>query len=213
MGSKPLRDKKGQYAGSIGDGKTPPSPSTGIPVADGDSSSRPGVSQEAFHAYRSAGNPEVTYQQYLSLVSSSLPDSASPSPSVIRQEDCEPGGVYRVKSRNLTVGVYDGNGGFIGLREKFGDLYLFTEYHCDKGAPYGTVYPYEKLDVSTEGLPIVERFTPACRDCGEEVEFEYGETGRGWFHTDSPDTHKANPVGRSNTALFEFLSQFEEEYR
>jgi hypothetical protein len=139
------------------------------------------------------------------------PSTVPSTYTFIAQEDCELGGVYRLKSRNLRVGVYDGNGGFIGIREKFGDLYLFTEYHFDTGPPHGTVRPTEKLDVSTDGLPIVERFTPACRDCGEEVEFERGETGRGWFHTDGSDEHKAVSVGRPNTVLFTFLSQFEDE--
>lgn len=35
--------------------------------------------------------------------------------------------VYELHSRNLLVGVYNGHGGFIGIRTKFGDRYLFTE--------------------------------------------------------------------------------------
>lgn len=57
------------------------------------------------------------------------------------------GGIYEVRSRNLSLAVYDGKGGFIGIREKFGDRYLFTEYlsrECG-GEPTGcdTVRPLE----------------------------------------------------------------------
>jgi len=42
--------------------------------------------------------------------------------------------------RNLSYGVYDGKEGFIGIREKFGHEFLFTEYHFDQGPPFGTVH-------------------------------------------------------------------------
>lgn len=62
-------------------------------------------------------------------------------------DQCQKGGLYKISSRNLSFGVFDGNGGFIGIREKFGDEYLFTEYHWDTGAPYGTVHPLELLEM------------------------------------------------------------------
>lgn len=37
------------------------------------------------------------------------------------------GRLYRLLSRNLPYGIYDGNGGFIGIREKFYHLFLDTE--------------------------------------------------------------------------------------
>lgn len=66
------------------------------------------------------------------------------------------GHLYRIRSRNLSYGVYDGNGGFIGIREKFGALYLFTEYDYDQGAPYGTVRVVEDLGPVPEGVEPVE---------------------------------------------------------
>jgi len=53
---------------------------------------------------------------------------------------CLPRRLYKIGCRNLLFGVYDGKEGFIGIREKFGHEYLFTEYHFDQGAPHGTVY-------------------------------------------------------------------------
>ncbi len=61
-------------------------------------------------------------------------------------EECIQGHLYRIHSRNLDLGVYrEDIGGFIGIREKFGDHYLFTEYHSGLGPPYGTVHPQEDL--------------------------------------------------------------------
>jgi hypothetical protein len=42
----------------------------------------------------------------------------------IKKEACKKGRIYLIHSRNLSVGVYDGDGGFIGVREKFGSEYL-----------------------------------------------------------------------------------------
>jgi hypothetical protein len=48
--------------------------------------------------------------------------------------------LYKLGCRNLTYGVYDGNEGFIGIRQKFKHRFLFTEYHWDQGPPWGTVH-------------------------------------------------------------------------
>lgn len=69
---------------------------------------------------------------------------------------CRKGFVYRINSRNLGIGVFDGNKGFIGIREKFGDRYLFTEDHWDVGAPYGTVHPLEELCQLPAEIPATE---------------------------------------------------------
>ena len=58
---------------------------------------------------------------------------------------CKKGFLYRIRSRNLAIGVFNGETGFIGLRTKFGCRYIFTEYHWDTGHPYGTVCPTEEL--------------------------------------------------------------------
>ena len=67
-------------------------------------------------------------------------------------KDCIPRRVYKIRSRNLRYGVFDGNDGFIGIRTKFGARYLFTEYHWDIGSPFGTVYDQEDtgIDVPDE---------------------------------------------------------------
>ena len=63
-------------------------------------------------------------------------------------EECKHGGLYKISSRNLALGVYnEPSKGFIGIREKFGDEFLFTEYHWDTGEPFGTVQPREFLEM------------------------------------------------------------------
>jgi hypothetical protein len=59
---------------------------------------------------------------------------------------CKNGYVYYIHARNSHIGIYDEKEkGFIISRHKFNDNYLFTEYHWDTGAPYGTVKPIKKL--------------------------------------------------------------------
>jgi hypothetical protein len=62
-------------------------------------------------------------------------------------EKCKHGHLYRIHSRNLELGVFnERTKGFVGIREKFWKLYLFTEYHADTGAPFGTVHPLEEIE-------------------------------------------------------------------
>ena len=58
----------------------------------------------------------------------------------IKMEDCIEGRLYRFRARNFKSGIYDGKGGFIGIREKFGNRYLFTEFHWDADSHLGTVF-------------------------------------------------------------------------
>lgn len=63
-------------------------------------------------------------------------------------QDCQHSYLYRISARNFSLGVYNEKScGFIGLRYKFGDEFLFTEYHWDTGPPFGTVHPMEKLEL------------------------------------------------------------------
>lgn len=67
------------------------------------------------------------------------------------------GRVYALHSRNLIVGVYDGDRGFIGIREKFGSRYLFTEYLHDPPRAWGTVRVVADLGANVPSdIPLVE---------------------------------------------------------
>ena len=64
----------------------------------------------------------------------------------IELKDCEDRFLYRIQSNNLSYGVFNKeNNGFIGIRQKFGNSSLDTEFHYDTGSPFGTVRPIEKL--------------------------------------------------------------------
>lgn len=72
-------------------------------------------------------------------------------------EQCKNGVLYRIASRNLSFGVFrEASKGFVGIREKFGDEFLFTEYHWDTGPPYGTVSPHAELEPVPEGMSLEE---------------------------------------------------------
>lgn len=65
---------------------------------------------------------------------------------VIPLTECVRGHCYALHSRNLLFGVFDGDRGFVGVRQKFGERYLDTEYHRGDGAsPLGTARPYLDL--------------------------------------------------------------------
>ena len=102
--------------------------------------------------------------------------------SYLPMEEMERGGIYRIIARNFFVGVWDGESGFIGIREKFGDRYLFTEYHRDYSDRIGTARPVEKVGQVPEGVQLVERLPPICPACSREVDFLY--PARLWVHTD-----------------------------
>jgi hypothetical protein len=94
--------------------------------------------------------------------------------------------VYRIHSRNLSVGVYRAAvKGFIGIRVKFGSHYLFTEYHYDTGAPFGTVRPRAQIGVLPDDIP-----------CCEFAQHEFGSDS---FATD-PATNIERPVIRRDLA-------------
>lgn len=75
---------------------------------------------------------------------------------MIALSECVKGHLYKVNSRNLELAVFDGETGFTGIREKFGDRFLFKEYHYDTGVPYGTVRPQEDLGPIPEGIEPFE---------------------------------------------------------
>jgi len=83
--------------------------------------------------------------------------------------ECRNGWVYRLASRNLGFGVFvQASNGFIGIREKFKHKYLFTEYHRDTGAPFGTVRPEEELEPAPPGL-VLEETGPLINDENDRV--------------------------------------------
>lgn len=128
-------------------------------------------------------------------------------------EKCLSRHVYRVDSRNLLAAVYTGvNGGFIGIRTKFGDRYLFTEYHYDNGPPYGTVTPLEDLGIVPGDIEVKERNQTVDSITGRPVRFdgirEHG--GRGWVFIDTNEpSQDIRPTSSTYKPLMQFLEAIE----
>lgn len=123
--------------------------------------------------------------------------------------DCKPGHVYRLRSRNLLFGVFNGSTGFIGIREKFGARFLFTEFHYDK---HGTVLPQEDLGPLPEGIEGRESEPTIDPQTDRLLEFRPDPQlpGRGkWHYSDDGSLFEGRPHRPPNTALFEFLEQIE----
>lgn len=130
------------------------------------------------------------------------------------------GRVYRFRARNFFYGVWNGESGFIGIREKFHSIYLFTEYHADQ--PFGgTAWWIEDhlpiADAPTD-LEIRERFDPICGQCKQGVEFRPDVPGTRapgrQYHLDAALDADHDPHGQvytpPNTPLLLWLAQFEE---
>lgn len=142
---------------------------------------------------------------------------------MIPKEQCVDRGVYRIKSRNLTVGVYrEAVGGFIGIRLKFNSEFLFEEYHYDNGPPFGTVEPIELLpDVLAAAVEMRETIgtigemkcqpaffdeTPMANGRG----IKDGKPVGGWRYVGGEFLEKGDtPVAVENKVLFDFLKAIE----
>lgn len=138
----------------------------------------------------------------------------------MRNGECVVGRTYAIWSRNLQFGVFRGHadGGFVGIREKFGSEYLFTEYHYDVGMAFGTVEPW----VDLEECPIKdlrENLESVCQH-GRLVEWrqEHPTEHEGWwYHKDDgsrlPDGYKDDPhFAPMNQVLFDYLDDVRKRY-
>ena len=90
-------------------------------------------------------------------------------------DECKKNYVYKVMARNFQVAIFDGIGGFIGIRRKFGDRYLAVEYHWDLK---GTVHPIEEIGVYEEEIDfydhrMFEFLDPLQKKATKEREEEY----------------------------------------
>jgi hypothetical protein len=129
--------------------------------------------------------------------------------------ECKNGGLYRIYSRNLSLGVYREEAqGFVGIREKFGNEYLFTEYHWDISEPYGTVQPKEFLEMCPikdlrETIGSIDSLTK------RRVKFDkpISDDGKGWYFEDTGETcQEVGPVSVENDELFKYLEEKEKQY-
>lgn len=125
---------------------------------------------------------------------------------------CKKGYLYRLLSRNLRCGVFDGKLGFIGIRTKFSDRFLFTEYHWDVGpANYGTAMPKEEICQLPDDILPVEDLGTIDELTRRPVAFDspIKQGGRGWFFIDSNEADDCiRPITNKNVKLFQFLDRY-----
>lgn len=145
----------------------------------------------------------------------------------VPMDECIKGRVYKINCRNLKLGVYDGNEGFIGIRTKFGSRYLATEYHWDQGPPFGTVSGVEDTGLDLpDTIAIMEYLGTENETNGRRIFTKKdvlnpnwpAEKGyMGWWHYEDTgeicETVKegCRAVAIPNDDLFEFLDQKEKE--
>lgn len=132
-------------------------------------------------------------------------------PERIPMDRCVPRRVYKVWSRNLRFAVYDGNGGFCGIRYKLGSRFLFTEYHWDKCKHHGTVRAMRDIGIDLpDEISLEERLGTEDYDTKRRVHFKYdlGKSTGKWYFNDTGEHGPAiRPCSISNQKLFDFLDQ------
>jgi hypothetical protein len=126
---------------------------------------------------------------------------------MIRKDQLLKGHVYKLHSRNLKTGVFDGDRGFIGVREKFGSRYLFTEFYADGGS-FSTVMPLADLGPIPAGIEIKKTGRDYDSVTGRDIGFDrpVSEGGRGWYFTDTGESSmKIFPCCEQYKPLFDYL--------
>lgn len=111
-------------------------------------------------------------------------------------------GVYRLRGRNLTVGVWNGTT-WIGLREKFGEVGLDASE-----VPYRTCWPLELIEMLPEYIEASDGES-LCQYCRTPTEFdrERGETWQErWYHLNNDTSHVARTMHYANAALQAYLT-------
>lgn len=133
-------------------------------------------------------------------------------PTHIPLTACVRGHLYRVQSRNLVLTAFDGVDGFVGIREKFGSRYLFTEHHWDTGPPHGTACPLEDLGPLPEGILPAENLGMICQKTGRLLRWVPDQQDPhalgNWIYQDSDEpipAYESRTVTVNNPTLFDLL--------
>jgi hypothetical protein len=157
---------------------------------------------------------------------------------MIPRSECKDRHLYRIKSRNLRLGVFrESTGGFLGLREKYDRIYVFEEYHWENAA-FATVQPIELLpEVLPADIMNVESLGTRCTHCQMPIDYVYWPEGGErevplqsggtisvpgeWTHVAPTDCQtpiepvscpRADPVDWTNMALETWLHEMEAKY-
>ena len=131
---------------------------------------------------------------------------------MISLKKCKNGYAYKIDSRNLSIGVFNRvTNGFVGVRYKFGDEFLFEEFHYDTGEPYGTVYPKKEL----EQCPVKdlrEYIGSYCGTCRKKLNWvdDPNWEMKKKIHFEEFGCKKLRTCAEMNSELFEYLKKLKE---
>lgn len=130
---------------------------------------------------------------------------------MIPMEACKDRQPYRLRSRNLRLGVYSAaTHGFLGIREKFGSRFLAEEFHWETGAPFGSAKPLEELpDRLPDEVEVKESLGPICLTCGVAMEYNGKDA---WQHLVSTNCREPRPVNHTNAPLARWMKAMEAKY-
>ncbi len=134
----------------------------------------------------------------------------------IRLSECKKRRVYRLISRNLLFGVFDGDSRFIGIRKKFDRIFLDTEDHWGIGPPFGTARPEYDIGIDLpEDIDLRPTGNTVDKITGREISFDPPtEGGKGWFFKDTGESDtNISPIAYQNSTLFEFMKKIEKKYK
>ena len=170
-------------------------------------------------------------RSYVGIGCAGLTDGSWEWPeNLIHYVDCKDRWLYRLRSRNLRLGVFNiETGGFCGMRTKFNSTFVFEEYHVDYDGSFKTAAPMELLEEMPAGIEAVECFKETlCAACGAEVEWrkpemdqenarmnpwiqtkrQYGQ----WIHLNTNECTEQKPTVKHNKLLATWLRQMELKY-
>lgn len=127
----------------------------------------------------------------------------------IRLEDLEVRGIYRLRARNLTMGVWTGES-WIGIRDKFGLRLDQCEIPGDD-VKKGTAVATEHIGTLPGKIELRCTGDTVCQRCRARVEFVPDDPDKPvpgtWVHKNyNVKCETVRPVGPGNTALMDYLT-------
>lgn len=124
------------------------------------------------------------------------------------------GGVYEIYCRNLVIGVWNGKDGFVGIREKFGDRFLDSEYpdtEDKRYRPYNTVRRIGPLITEVpSGMELKECLGSKCVHCGKKAWWTGPPAPAPWACESGCEDVRSYAV--HNNDLFEFLNDVQKTH-